>query len=37
MFMHGERVNRIEVAAAFGRASEVIYVTESGRRIKSTQ
>ena len=30
----GERVDRIEVAAAFGGASEVTYVTRSGRRIK---
>ncbi|HVG39440.1 MAG TPA: hypothetical protein VM870_09135 [Pyrinomonadaceae bacterium] len=30
----GERVDRIEVAATFGGASEVTYVTHSGRRIK---
>lgn len=34
MFMEGERVNRIEVAATFGGASELTYVTQSGRRIK---
>ena len=34
IFMDGERVNRIEVAAVFGGASEVTYVTQSGRRIK---
>ncbi|HXI24683.1 MAG TPA: hypothetical protein VNG71_12530 [Pyrinomonadaceae bacterium] len=34
LFMEGERVNRIEVAATFGGPSEVTYVTQSGRRIK---
>lgn len=34
LIMDGERVDRIEVAATFGRASEVTYVTRSGRRIK---
>jgi hypothetical protein len=34
LFMDGERVDRIEVAATFGGASEVTYVTKSGRRIK---
>lgn len=34
VYMEGERVNRIEVAATFGGASELTYVTESGRRIK---
>lgn len=34
LFMEGERVNRIEVAATFGGASELTYVTQSGRRIK---
>ena len=34
VFMDGERVNRIEVAATFGGASELTYVTESGRRIR---
>ena len=30
----GIRVTRMEVAATFGGASEVTYVTESGRRVK---
>jgi hypothetical protein len=34
LFMEGERVNRIEVAATFGGPSELTYVTQSGRRIK---
>jgi hypothetical protein len=34
LFMNGERVNRIEVAAIFGGASQVTYVTQSGRRIQ---
>jgi hypothetical protein len=34
LFMDGERVNRIEVAATFGGPSELTYVTQSGRRIK---
>jgi hypothetical protein len=34
LIMDGERVDRIEVAATFGGASEVTYVTRSGRRIK---
>ena len=34
IFLDGERVRRIEVAATFGKPSELIYVTESGRRIK---
>lgn len=34
LFMNGERVNRIEVAATFGGPSEVTYVTQSGRRIQ---
>ncbi len=33
-FMEGERINRIEVAATFGGASELTYVTQSGRRIR---
>lgn len=37
MFMDGERVNRIEVAAGYDRASELTYVTQSGRRIKARQ
>jgi hypothetical protein len=34
MFLDGERVNRIEVAATFGGASELTYITQSGRRIR---
>ena len=34
LFIDGERVNRIEVAATFGGPSELTYVTQSGRRIK---
>lgn len=34
MFIEGERVRRIEVAAVFGGPSELTYVTWSGRRIK---
>ena len=33
MFINGERVRAIEVAATFGGASEVVYVTSSGRRV----
>lgn len=36
IFINGERVRQIEVAATFGGASELIYVTESGRRVKRT-
>jgi hypothetical protein len=34
IFINGERVRQIEVAATFGGASELIYVTASGRRVK---
>jgi hypothetical protein len=34
IFIEGERVRRIEVAATFGGASELTYITESGRRVK---
>lgn len=34
VFIEGERVNRIEVAATFGGPSEVTYITQSGRRIR---
>ena len=37
MFMDGERVNRIEIAATYGGASEFTYITISGRRIKVGQ
>jgi hypothetical protein len=33
IFIEGERVNRIEVAASLGAHSELTYVTQSGRRI----
>jgi hypothetical protein len=36
MFLEGERINRIEVAATYGGESELTYVTQSGRRIKRT-
>lgn len=32
MFIDGERVNRIELAAAFGSASKATYITSSGKR-----
>lgn len=32
--IEGERVGKVEIAAAFGGSSEVIYITESGRRFK---
>jgi len=34
---NGERVNKVEIAASFGGASEVTYITESGRRIKLSE
>jgi hypothetical protein len=34
LFIDGERVTRMEVAATFGGASEVTYVTSTGRRVK---
>lgn len=34
LFIEGERVNRIEVAATFGGPSELTYVTQSGKRIR---
>jgi hypothetical protein len=33
LFIEGERVDRIEVAATFGGASRLTYVTRSGRRV----
>jgi hypothetical protein len=36
MVIEGERVNRIEVAATYGRASRQTYVTKSGRRLDSS-
>jgi hypothetical protein len=37
MFIEGERVNKVEIAAAFGGGSEVTYITDSGRRLKAPQ
>jgi hypothetical protein len=33
MFVDGERVNRMEIAAVYGGASRLTYITQSGRRI----
>ncbi len=33
LYRDGERVLRVDIAASFGAASRVTYVTESGRRI----
>lgn len=35
-FIDGERVKTVEVAATFGGASEVVYVTTSGRRVAAS-
>jgi hypothetical protein len=32
----GERVEKVEVASTFGGASEVVYITSSGRRVTTT-
>jgi len=32
-FINGEKVEKVEVASSFGGASEVVYITRSGRRI----
>ncbi len=34
IFIEGERVRKIEVGANFGGTSDVVYVTESGRRVR---
>lgn len=34
IFINGERVDRLEVAATFGGTSEITYITHSGKRIK---
>jgi hypothetical protein len=34
IFIDGERVDRMEVAAAYGGATEITYITASGRRVK---
>jgi hypothetical protein len=35
-FIEGEKVEKVEVASTFGGASEVVYITSSGRRVSST-
>jgi len=37
MFIDGERVNKVEIAAAFGGQSDITYITQSGRRLKWPQ
>ncbi|MGH9846511.1 MAG: hypothetical protein ACREEM_48050 [Blastocatellia bacterium] len=37
MFIDGERVDKVEIAAAFGGGSDITYITESGRRLKWPQ
>lgn len=32
-FIDGEKIDKVEVAATFGGASEVVYITSSGRRV----
>jgi len=32
-FIDGERVQRVEIAAAYGAGSQITYITESGKRI----
>ena len=34
LFIEGERVRKIEVGANFGGKSDVVYVTETGRRVR---
>ncbi|MCP9494830.1 MAG: hypothetical protein MSG64_10290 [Pyrinomonadaceae bacterium MAG19_C2-C3] len=34
MFIEGERIDRVEVAATFGGASQLTFITRSGKRIK---
>jgi hypothetical protein len=36
LFINGDRIDRIEVAATFGAASEVTYITRSGKRIRKS-
>jgi hypothetical protein len=35
-FIDGEKVEKVEIASTFGGASEVVYITSSGRRVKTT-
>ncbi len=37
LFINGERVDRMEVAASFGRDSELVFITQSGRRVRSSE
>lgn len=37
VFIDGERVKYVEIAAAFGGQSDITYITESGRRLKWPQ
>lgn len=34
VFIDGERVDRVEVAATFGQAARVTYITQAGRRVR---
>ncbi|MFN0086212.1 MAG: hypothetical protein ACKVX9_12565 [Blastocatellia bacterium] len=34
IFINGERVRKMEISATFGGASDITYITESGRRVK---
>jgi hypothetical protein len=36
-FVNGEKVEKVEVAATFGGASEVAYITSSGRRVRMAE
>jgi hypothetical protein len=36
-FIDGERVQRVEIAAAYGAGSQITYITETGRRIKGRE
>jgi hypothetical protein len=36
-FIEGERVDKVEIATAFGSESQVTYITQSGRRIRRTE
>lgn len=37
LFINGEKVEKVEVAASFGGASETVYVTSSGRRVTTAE
>jgi hypothetical protein len=36
-FINGERVEKVEIASTFGSASELVYITRSGRRISQRE